>query len=1363
MSAPKFNRTTERFYVRGIDLNNPQDSVRQGFVPIIENVRSFTEGVIQPRQGLGGGPAALAGTVLAGKSPVHSIRRLNDPASNTFARIVGVGDSLAFGTTVFPYTRAQYNGSNVVFSGNPLALIPYRPDQSPQSWMYVGDSPGANNFMYKIAINGTVHQMGLQPPTVPPTITNGAQVFGTQLYTNFQNAAGWTNDGTVITTGIASQTRVNVGVINTTVVVYDDGRAIPNGSPGWCNIVLPAAAISVLGRGAILEVVTGGPTLTQLLVHDVFPTNSVALLSIANIIYDSGVNGTCTIQASTAVDELVQDTIIFIGGLFYARVTSIAKGPDGSLSFRCSTGINTVGAGQTLAVIPSARVYDTGAGMTPAGGDPIGQRDITTGTPTPPVPGIGWLNINTAVDLTEFHTISANGLGVTDDDYVHLSFQTTDLSAITQGRILFNNDAEVTPTYTRNFYYRAFTPNDLVSATTAKDTSINNRNTIIINRQLDNGGRPVYSGSGLESGNDDPWAARRDAREARGSRIDNPPKLVAPGTDPNAPTTDDPARSQTGTGASQWHELIFRRGELVRVGNDESRGYNNINGFRLELTINSNTGPTVGIAINSLSLYGSGALDVGDRGDVYLYRYRYRCSTTGVRSNYSPVGRAYAKPYRETVSVVCTSSTAPEVDKIDIERWGGSLTNWIYVGTCSNSTRTFTDTIADDALVANVAFSEGDSNFQPFPCLLPPKTGTTAVAGVCGIMVRDVGANFDPRWVKDTPLKIDGVQTAITRVLSSSLMEIRDSLGTRSSVAWEIPQPEIIQPVRSLWGPYNGRFFGCGDSNNPGTVYWTTGNNPDSTQESFYLEVTATSEPLQGGGIFNGRCYVFSSERLFLLEEIGPDSFIAIEVPGRNGLFSPWALCVGERMWYLDKDGIYQTAGGDPINITDRTMRPLFVREGTGGQAVNGFNPPKIVAGEEANLRLAYYDSRLYFTYRDSANTYRVLSYTVFAGPEGGSEAGWWPDVYTPGLSCLYGEEGTAVHSLLAGGTNGNLYSIGGPSDNGSAIAWHLRSGAYDAGDRRALKLWGDSIVEADPNNATINVAIGYNNYSNTLALTPTSFTGATRVQQILDISSGSEFEARNIQLDLTGSSTTATPLLYFWEPSFALRPEASVLRASQWEDAGQFGDKFFQGIKIRANTGGITRTVQVQYDIAGVGDTLLINHNGDLQKDYSFAGAFTANQVRLIPTDGAPDAWQLYDWQWVFQPEPPIGYRWESQQTSHGYRDFFSLKELYVTLKSTSAVILTITRTDDGQTFSYTIDPSGTGIGTNGQKQRIRVKTAPIKGKALIYTFAGIGNTVFRLYKDDTVALIKPWSSEDQFVPHWVFGAPHGDGRVEI
>jgi len=62
------------------------------------------------------------------------------------------------------------------------------------------------------------------------------------------------------------------------------------------------------------------------------------------------------------------------------------------------------------------------------------------------------------------------------------------------------------------------------------------------------------------------------------------------------------------------------------------------------------------------------------------------------------------------------------VDKIDIYRQGGVLTNFTYVGTTDNSSTPFIDTLADLAAVNNPQL-EFD-NFEPFPSIdLPGKEG----------------------------------------------------------------------------------------------------------------------------------------------------------------------------------------------------------------------------------------------------------------------------------------------------------------------------------------------------------------------------------------------------------------------------------------------------------------------------------------------------------------------------------------------------------------------------------------------------------------------------------------------------------------
>ena len=1415
----KYDRATERFRIFGIDLNSPVDATRPGYVPILENMRSYTDGVLEPRQGL----SLIAAVSSTNKTPLHSLRRLNDPNSGSWIRVAGIQDTLSFmnSTSTNVFTRAQYNSADVALSGNPLSLVPWRPDQSPSSWMYVGDSTAMRKIIGYNAqsiTRGTVHQIGLAPPELPPTVELGYHLYGNQWANVHTRALGaapntWVVDGTVLTTAPALATRIPAATTSTRAV-FDDNRAGISATMGWCSLVLPDTALAVLGVGSVLysNLAGGG-----LLVDQVLPGSSTAT-AVGSIIYDtSPVNtGWCIIQPAAPIPEIVPNAVVLLAGTVYARVTEVIYGKDERFSFRVYTGLTTIAALDSLQVLGCVRVY-AGAELTPAGGDTIGDTAggagngvVLTGGAGTSATKTGWLQLlpTTVGSMSRFllDGVTLANDPVADDDYCHLSIKVSDITKISQGRLMLDCDntshtatgntnadpcvvtigahdiavndiivienhnpaalngthkvtavtgttvtvdlaaapgayvagGTVKPVFKKNYFYRAFIPNDLADAAKGQDTSIGGRETQIQHEQLTPSERPGPFIRDPETG------LRVRRRDFLPDDPSLPPRIVPP---PGTPV------SQTGTGDYQWHELIFRRREFQRVGNDTSAGLHRIRAVRVEFTFADTTAVT--LSIGSFSMFGGRAPDVVGLGIPYRYRYRYRVSNTGARSNWSPASKMQALPKRTMIYVTVTApSGQPEVDKIDVQRVGGALTNWLDVGTTPVGTTTFVDEMSDMGAAGAAPFSEDDINYKPWPITDVPFTTTaTSVTGSFIITSAPLPTNL----AKGTPMRVDGNDTQFRHVVlaSSNIYEVEDSLGTITNASVEIPAPiRYGQPLRTMW-LHDGRMFGCGDTKNPGTLYWTNRHDPDGVTETNTLEITSTSEPLQNGCSFNGKNYVWSSERMFELQDIGR-GYIALEIPGSKGLFAPWCLAVGERIWFLSRDGIYQSGGGDAVSITDETLRPLFVKEGNVGTAVNGFNPPDFA--QTTKLRLSYYDGYLYFIYQDTGGTVRCLTYTVRA-----EKPGWWPDTHLDGtgVATLYGEEGSGVHSLLAGGreTNANLYQITGASDNGNTIPARIRTQAFDAGDRRALKHFGDIIVEADSQGASITAAAYINNHSTTATITPTVLSTSTsgRAQTIIDTSSGTGFEARNLALNLNWASTLS-PKLYFWEPSFITLPETSKLRASYWDDCGVVGDKFFQGIKITADTSNVARTVLIEYDGgAGVGvlaDTLTIQHNGNIQKEYAFNPAFTAHQVRVRPTDSG--SWKNFDYEWVFEPEPPKANRWEAQQTSHGHDGFIHLKAMYVSLASTSTVTLTVTRTDDSSSSTYTIPT------TTGAKRKIYVPLAIHKGKSFIYTLTATGDG-FRLYKDNTDVYVKGWGSNSAFASRNAFGHTHGDGKVRV
>ena len=584
---------------------------------------------------------------------------------------------------------------------------------------------------------------------------------------------------------------------------------------------------------------------------------------------------------------------------------------------------------------------------------------------------------------------------------------------------------------------------------------------------------------------------------------------------------------------------------MVRVGTDLSRDLQNLKAVRISYKVTSSTV----CDFDSLWIGGSYGPDVLPAGNPYLYRYRGRDSSTGARGNWSPALRSGILPKRQRVTVSVTGLNATTwlgVDKLDIQRFGGTKNEWTYIGTVANDTSgatvDFSDDYSDTAIASNPTGEE--NNFALWPITDVVKSGTGYATGTAFIAVT---GTFNTSWAPGTAININGINHVIYgTVPSTTRLNTVDNIGTVGSsgspVKWYISEPIIMsQPLPSMWGPVEGFFFAVGDARAQGTVYFTNGNNPDSTSESHKIEITSPSEPLMNGVAYNGRSYVFSSERLFALYpsfgsrsisvpgELQTDNlWRPLEVPNGKGLFSRWALAVGPKIWFLSRDGIYETTGGESVCITDDDLYPLFPHDGQAGESTNGVIAPDMTA--PTKLRLAYYDGFLYFDYFGTDSLYHTLVYNTV-------EKAWESvDEYAGSIVMHYGEEGTnvnagAVHSLLAGGTAaslGKVYQFAGTSDDGTAISCRILTPSNDNGDPRSLKLWGDTWLDMDAGGVVVSVQQGFN--ENTTTLTAGSATGSGRTRYPFTANSGLGQEGYNACIDITWSSSTGTPKLYFWE-----------------------------------------------------------------------------------------------------------------------------------------------------------------------------------------------------------------------------------------
>ena len=1331
-ASPKYDRDTQRFDCAGLDLNRPVDSVRPAKFPYLKNIRSYQGGVITNRPGL-----TSLGAVISGSTPTHSVRRLSDPLAADYTYIVGTGQALAYQKTN-PFTQITYAGVNAGFSGNPLALVPYRPDQSPRSWMYVADSaPTASGApagtlgttMKKVRLSGEMHQFGLTAPTSPPSDValdiapsyNFTRIAETGLVPDLDfeyvdNAAlqaAWTEAGTAgnptlvtrVNTTItailndrgtfgwacvtpASMAQIGVGALlvvgnmsisaatNANPVVFTTTAAPPSGTRvvvsgatgGWTGVngafvatKVSATTFSIPVDSTAFGALAGTVVWAEIAaVQEVHPlsTTTTASTTIASVIYDSGSSGLCSIVLTTPVVQAEVNSMLYNSTRTeYVRILAVNNGPDGTVSLRCST-VATFAATDVTQFVASFRVYLV---VNHAAAEPITAKGMATAVTV----GTGTITRTVAID---FSTI-VSGVQVRPDDYVHVSLRADVPSNIAEGKILFDVDLS-TNDFTRNFYYKAFRSNDLTPSARNLQTLVATGPTAVAREIID---------ESLTSSEFDPISLSpvRDIVDVQ-------------------PEVTDSTSGQIDLGDVQWTEFVFRISDLIRVGTDNSRTLANIAAVRILLV----TTATVNLDIDDIWVGGGYGPDVQEpTGTPYIYRYRARSSQTGALSNPSPPSRGGVTPRRQLAAIAIpayASAPASEADILDIERLGGEVPFWHYIATVPNIsltanaatnaapiaitttaahnlntgaivaisgitgntaangiwqiTRTGATTFTLDRSVGNGAYSAGGTitaglydafaddvvaslpdlgvdKFQPWPVITVPASGTTGT--VSGTTVNDAATGFSTSWAQGIKLQVNGITCTLYRVISTSRLEVYENLGAMTSVPWVIPEPILVsQPLPCLWmSPEDNIWFGCGDTTNPGRLYWTEPGS-EGTSDRNYKDITAPSEPLMNGVHYNGRDYVWSTERMFQVfnRGRGPDGTLIMEpqeIPNGKGLFARWAITrtPGPQIQFLSKDGIYTTDGGTPVSLTDEWLYPLFPTEAQTSSAVNSVRAPNISSTNQERLRLNFCVDYLYFDYLNSSNEAACLVYV----PE---LNGWFYDEYgSLGVVFHYGDEGTNVRQILTGdSTIGTslMYQFTGNTDNGTAIACQIRTPSRDQGDPRENKYYGDIMVDSDCAGVTVTATPGINNYGTTYTATSLTHTGRTQIAVPLGTSWRT---GRNIALNLAWSvNSSSKPLFYIWEPRWTF--ESAPIQAIAWEiSPSTFGMENFKHFGIAHITRVSSVATPITVTVDGTAQTAVnIPSSGGVYATYVFRFPVYKGklyQLRIAPADNATE-WRL-------------------------------------------------------------------------------------------------------------------------------------------
>lgn len=372
-----------RMNCKGINVNCPIDRVPPDYFSYLFNVRVTQEGWIEGR------PGYVASLQLV--STPNSIRRLNDPtqvyAPSGYTYIGGGSAELYAGIeTAFDVIDSGY-------SSLPLSLIPFRPNNSPESWMYVYD----RNKQSKVRPDGTLRAIGVVPPSKAPSIEYAPPA--TVTITDAQTDSGWSATGG--SSSPATFDRTNSSGATIGAILYNSG------STGWCCINPSMTLPQTFWMGSRMKVILNGAE--HVLVRDVLP--AIATTTVAGISYDSGTNGLCSMTLVNNPSGLARNSLLQIGSDVF-RVLEVIPAPTGSAySIRCSTG-STHSVGNTVTGLLSWYVYTVGTH--------VATETITSGAVSlvHTTAAIGAANFSGGIDAQ----VASNGASIDPaNDYLHIS------------------------------------------------------------------------------------------------------------------------------------------------------------------------------------------------------------------------------------------------------------------------------------------------------------------------------------------------------------------------------------------------------------------------------------------------------------------------------------------------------------------------------------------------------------------------------------------------------------------------------------------------------------------------------------------------------------------------------------------------------------------------------------------------------------------------------------------------------------------------------------------------------------------------------------------------------------------------------
>lgn len=1030
---------------KGVDLTSPINRIPSGRVSIAQNIRRYFSGGVSLR-------TLLTDVILTLAAAVHSIRRLNDSTPN------GPGSGY---TIISGAGTVLYNNSTPIatgLTGNPVALIPFRPDASVQPWMYQADAAAqgsvtlatkylingdavnfVTNGMNKVRSDGLIYKMGIKEPQLAPVVStsNSSIPFGgiggllaTAIpWTNYLSAnsdfnygetEGFPNvtppvDGTapfivnclnatsILITGLSLDGTVVInGATNPTLTATSSGRVTP-GAPGF-----PGQFIQIIGSGS----------------HP----------STASYVVGTFTDGDGNVVPAGVAPLFIPNVVDV--GLAFSTSTPIPV-PYGAVAFQI--GINSEGNTFTQGGSPNSGLITLTGEVTtnalPTVLSILGTLALSYFGDSPssgPVAEYIWKNPDDPSGSGPTRSTSnANG-STSGNSFIFDATFTAGLP------VLPGVGMDTLP-----MQWTALNPDSVAIGSTpvfpAPLTTTYPNQTIYANFNFCLSGSIYVPAAGdytfkLTSMDDCIWGI------GGGAKV-----ISVTSTGPGGDGSHGLSQSGQTITVVGGYPLLPRGNVTAGEGGDyvQSTVVVNFPGagiYPIELDYDYWFHSGRILLLDASPTPGAGAtiippLPANVRQQVQ-YRYVYRSTATGATSNPSPESAAETVPVNAN-TITSIWSPDPQVDVVDYYRIDSVTDDFTYVNTGPNDNAgSGTNTPVSDSLLDTDLGTQllNEDNFEPVPSIDLPQKGICNVSGgvitwVSGGAIGGTATGFNIRWGAGTEILIGSptslAYTLIARPTSNTSMTI-PGVPDGTGLAYQIAEPQLLaQPLQHMMGPTDNILFAFAwkDPLRPGTLYWCNGNNLDAWADTNQVDITDPSDALVGGDIAGAMGAISSVTKWWI---IVPNFFNALaNVTGvegstwtfqktaiKRGLFMEWCVSVeGNLIFFRGADGVYlSNRGSEEKSITDDSLYPIFAHEGSTPvsvvrQGVTVYPPDDT---QPQLQRFKVIKGYMYYDYQGIDGNPHTLVFDILA-------MGWVFDVLNPAATCHAANDGVSVQGVIAG------------------------------------------------------------------------------------------------------------------------------------------------------------------------------------------------------------------------------------------------------------------------------------------------------------------------------------------------------------